>query len=164
MSISGAALDIFCGIAILIGIFGTILPSVPGLILSWAGVLLWAIFTDAGSAKWWAVGAATVLAFLATVLKYVLPGRRMAKHGVPGITLFLGTVAGIIGFFVVPVVGLFLFFVLGVFLAEIIRLRDVGGAWPSTWKAIKAVGLSMLIEIFAGMLILASWGAAVLFA
>ena len=164
MTISGAALDIFCGIAILIGIFGTILPSVPGLILSWAGVLLWAIFTDAGPAKWWAVAAATLLALFATVLKYLLPGRRMARHGVPGITLLVGTVAGIIGFFVVPVVGLFLFFVLGVFLAELIRLRDVGGAWPSTWKAIKAVGLSMLIEIFAGLLILASWGAAVLFA
>jgi uncharacterized protein YqgC (DUF456 family) len=164
MSISGAALDIFCGIAIVIGILGTILPHVPGLLLSWAGVLLWAIFTDAGPGKWWAVGVATVLALVSTVLKYLLPGRRMAKHGVPGLTLFIGTVAGIIGFFVVPVVGLFLFFVLGVFVAELIRLRDVGGAWPSTWKAIKAVGLSMLIEIFVGLLILASWGAAVLFA
>lgn len=164
MSISGAALDIFCGIAIIIGIFGTILPSVPGLVLSWAGVLLWALFTDAGPTKWWAVGVATVLALFATVLKYVLPGRRMAKAGVPGITLLIGTVVGIVGFFVVPVIGLFLGFVLGVFLAELIRLRDVGPAWPSTWKAIKAVGFSMLIEIGAGLLILASWGAAVLFA
>jgi uncharacterized protein YqgC (DUF456 family) len=164
MSISGAALDIFCGIAIVIGIFGTIIPSVPGLILSWAGVLLWALFTDAGPAKWWAVAAATVLALFATVLKYILPGRRMAKAGVPGITLFAGTVVGIVGFFVVPVIGLFLGFVLGVFLAELIRLRDVGPAWPSTWKAIKAVGFSMMIEIGAGLLILAAWGTAVLFA
>jgi uncharacterized protein len=164
MSISGAALDIFCGIAIVIGIFGTILPSIPGLILSWAGVLLWALFTDAGPAKWWAVAIATVLAMFATVLKYLLPGRRMAKAGVPGITLFIGTVFGIIGFFVVPVIGLFLGFVLGVFVAELVRLRDVGPAWPSTWKAIKAVGFSMLIEIFSGMLIFAAWGAAVLWA
>jgi hypothetical protein len=54
--------------------------------------------------------------------------------------------------------------VLGVFVAELVRLRDVGPAWPSTWKAIKAVGFSMLIEIGAGMLILVSWLAAVLFA
>ena len=164
MSFSGTALDVFCGIAIVIGIFGTILPSIPGLLLSWAGVLLWALFTDAGPAKWWAVGIATVLALSATVLKYILPGRRMAKAGVPGITLVVGTVFGIIGFFVIPIIGLFIGFVLGVFLAELIRLRDVGPAWPSTWKAIKAVGFSMLIEILAGLMILASWGAAVLFA
>ena len=164
MSISGAALDIFCGIAIVLGIFGTIIPNIPGLILSWAGVLLWALFTDAGPNKWWAVGIATVLALFATVLKYVLPGRRMAKAGVPGITLLVGTIFGIVGFFVVPVIGLFLGFVLGVYVAELVRLRDVGSAWPSTWKAIKAVGFSMLIEIGAGLLILAAWGAAVLFA
>jgi uncharacterized protein YqgC (DUF456 family) len=164
MSISGAALDIFCGIAIVLGIFGTIIPNLPGLLLSWAGVVLWALFTDAGPGKWWAVGVASALALFATVLKYLLPARRMARAGVPGVTLFIGTVFGIIGFFVVPVIGLFLGFVLGVYLAELIRLRDVGSAWPSTWKAIKAVGFSMLIEIGAGLLILATWGAAVLFA
>ena len=157
MSISGAALDIFCGIAIVIGIFGTLIPHLPGLILSWAGVLLWAIFTDAGSAKWWAVGVATVLALVSTVLKYVLPGRRMAKHGVPGLTLFIGTVAGIIGFFVVPVVGLFLGFVLGVYLGEQLRLKDGGKAWTSTKKALGAVGWSMAIELFTGLLAAGVW-------
>ena len=44
---------IFCGVAIVLGIFGTVIPSIPGLLLSWAGVLLWALFTDAGQAKWW---------------------------------------------------------------------------------------------------------------
>jgi uncharacterized protein YqgC (DUF456 family) len=164
MDFSGAALEIFCGIAIVLGIFGTIIPNIPGLLLSWAGVVLWAIFTDAGSAaKWWVVGIATVLALFATVMKYVLPARHMAREGVPGLVLFFGTVVGIIGFFVVPIVGLFLGFVLGVFVAELLRLKDISRAWPSTWKAIKAVGFSMIIEIFAGLLILASWGAAVLF-
>jgi len=143
MPISSAMLDLFCGAAIVIGIFGTIIPNVPGLLLSWAGVLVWALF--------------------ATVLKYVLPGRHLAKSGVPTRTIVFGSLLGIVGFFVVPVVGLFLGFVLGVFLAESARLRGAGPAWPSTWKAIKAVGFSMMIEIGTGLIILVSWVGAVVF-
>ena len=163
MPISSAMLDLFCGAAIVIGIFGTIIPNVPGLLLSWAGVLVWALFTDAGQAKWWVLGLATVLALFATVLKYVLPGRHLAKSGVPTRTIVFGSLLGIVGFFVVPVVGLFLGFVLGVFLAESARLRGAGPAWPSTWKAIKAVGFSMMIEIGTGLIILVSWVGAVVF-
>jgi uncharacterized protein len=164
MPISSAMLDLFCGAAIVIGIFGTIIPNIPGLLLSWAGVLVWALFTDTGQAKWWVLGLATVLALFATVLKYVLPGRHLAKSGVPTRTIVLGSLLGIVGFFVVPVVGLFLGFVLGIFLAESARLRGAGPAWPSTWKAIKAVGFSMMIEIGTGLIILVSWVGAVVFA
>ena len=97
-------------------------------------------------------------------MKYVLPGRHLAKAGVPTRTIVFGSLLGIIGFFVVPVVGLFLGFVLGVFLAESARLRGIESAWPSTWKAIKAVGFSMMIEIGAGLIILVSWFGAVVFA
>jgi uncharacterized protein YqgC (DUF456 family) len=163
MPISAAALDIFCGAAIVIGIFGTIIPHVPGLLLSWAGVLVWALFSDTGQAKWWVLGLATILALSATVLKYLWPGRHLARSGVPTRTIVLGSLLGIVGFFVVPVVGLFLGFVLGVFLAESARLRGVSPAWPSTWKAIKAVGLSMMIEIGTGLVILVAWFSAVVF-
>jgi hypothetical protein len=47
--------------------------------------------------------------------------------------------------------------VLGVWLAERIRLGDARQAWPSTKHALKAAGLAMLIELGAGLFILASW-------
>lgn len=164
MTISTAALDIFCGAAIIIGIFGTVIPNIPGLLLSWAGVLCWALFTDAGQAKWWVLGLTSVLALVATVMKYLLPGRHLAKSGVPTRTIVFGTVLGIVGFFVVPLVGLVLGFVLGVFLAEAVRLRGAAPAWPSTRKAIKAVGLSILIEVGTGLIILVAWFSGVVFA
>jgi len=46
---TNTALTIVCAIAIVVGIFGTVLPFVPGLLLSWGGVLLWAIFADGGA-------------------------------------------------------------------------------------------------------------------
>ena len=59
-----------------------------------------------------------------------------------------------------PIVGLVLGFVLGVHLAERVR---VGGraAGPSTVAALRAVGLSLAIEVGAGMLAAATWVAGV---
>jgi uncharacterized protein YqgC (DUF456 family) len=151
-------------VAIVIGIFGTFIPFVPGLVLSWGGVVFWAIFSSGAAAtRWTVVGIVTVLAIAGTVMKYTIPGRRMARSGVPKLTVAAGGLLGIVGFFVVPVVGLFLGFVLGVFLAEWLRLKNPSAAWPSTWKAVKAVGLSALIEIAIGLLILTTWIAAELF-
>jgi uncharacterized protein len=157
MTDTNTAATILAGIAIVVGIFGTVIPFVPGLVLSWLGVLGWAIFADGGAGKWLVFGVATVLALLGTVLKYLLPGRTMKRDGVSTSTLVAGGTLAIIGFFVVPIVGLFLGFVLGVFLRELARSNNVRLAWPSTWKAVKAVGLSMLIEIFAGLCILLVW-------
>jgi len=160
---TNAALTIICAIVIVIGIFGTFIPFVPGLFLSWAAVGVWAVFHDGGRGKWIAFAVATLLAVLGSLMKFVLPGRKMHREGVPGFSLFVGGVVGVIGFFVVPVIGLFLGFVLGVFLAELGRLRSAADAWPSTWKGVKAVGLSMIIEIFAGLLILLTFVWAVVF-
>jgi hypothetical protein len=57
----------------------------------------------------------------------------------------------VVGFFVIPVVGFVIGFVLGVYVAE---LRRVGrsAAGRSTWHALKAVGLSVLIELVAALL------------
>ena len=45
---SSSTLNIVCGLGILLGTLGVILPMVPGLLLCWASVLVWALFGDAG--------------------------------------------------------------------------------------------------------------------
>jgi uncharacterized protein YqgC (DUF456 family) len=81
----------------------------------------------------------------------------MRNAGVPWSTVGLGSLLGILGFFVIPVLGLFIGFVAGVYLAERIRLDDNSLAWPSTVAALKAVGVSILIELLAGLLMAATW-------
>jgi uncharacterized membrane protein len=99
---------------------------------------------------------ATTFVVAGQVVKYVVPGRGLRSSGVPGRTIVLGALLGIVGFFVVPVIGLVLGFVLGVYLAELRRVgRDM--AWPSTVSAVKAVGLSLLVELVAGLLAAATW-------
>ncbi|NUR09511.1 MAG: DUF456 domain-containing protein [Nocardioidaceae bacterium] len=152
-----APTDLLVGLLILVGLAGIVVPVLPGTVLIFGAVLLWGIQT--GSPAGWAVfGAATLLLVLGAVVKYVVPGRGLKAAGVPNRSLVAGGLLGIAGFFVIPVVGLFVGFVLGIYAAELGRVgRDL--AWPSTKAALKAAGLSVLIELAAGLLATAVWAA-----
>jgi uncharacterized protein YqgC (DUF456 family) len=152
-----SSITLLSGIAIAVGILGIIVPMLPGLVLCWLGVLAWAIFATGGWTKWVVLAVASVIALVGIVVKYAWPGRNLKRAGVPNTSLILGGLLGLVGFFVVPVVGLILGFILGVWVAERIRLRDSRRAWPSTKHALKAAGLSMLIELGAGLSIAAVW-------
>jgi uncharacterized protein YqgC (DUF456 family) len=141
---------------IVVGIFGILLPVLPGLLLVLAGIAVWAV--PRGDAVGWTVlGIATAIVVLGSIVKYLLPGRRMHESGVPGRTIAAGAGLGVIGFFVIPVAGLFFGFVLGVYLAELARLGNREQAWPSTRRALLAVGWSILIEMATGLLATAVW-------
>lgn len=149
-----SVLEVLVGLAILVGLVGVVVPVLPGLLLVAAAVVVWSWDTGGGTA-WTVCGVALAVLALGALLKYVVPGRRLTEAGVPTRTLWLGAGLGVVGFFVVPVVGLVLGFVLGVYLAERQRLGDA--AWPSTVAALRAVGLSILIELVAGVLAAATW-------
>ena len=147
---------IISAVLIAVGLVGIVIPVLPGLVLVLAGVAVWAV--PRGDVVGWTVlGVAVFIFVLGTIAKYLLPGRRLKDAGVPGWTIALGVVLGLIGFFVVPIVGLFLGFLLGVYLAELGRLRDHARAWPSTRAALSAVGWSILIELAAGLLATLAW-------
>ncbi|GIM65556.1 membrane protein [Planomonospora venezuelensis] len=154
-----SALEILVALAIAVGIAGIIVPVLPGTILVLAAILVWAL--EIGTSTGWAVFAvATLCLVVGSVVKYLVPGRHLKAAGVPTRTLVAGGVLAFVGFFVVPVIGMFIGFVLGVYVAE--RAR-VGGAlaWPSTKGALRAVGVSIVIELVAAFLAAAAWAAGV---
>ena len=137
---------------VVVGLLGIVVPVLPGLLMVLGGVLLWAALT--GTPLAWAIFvAALVVAVAGYALQYLLPGRRMKERGVGSSTLLLAVLAGIVGFFVVPVVGAFLFFVAAIFLVESRRSRDRAVAWTRTKHAMLAVAQSVGIELVAGLLI-----------
>jgi uncharacterized protein YqgC (DUF456 family) len=154
---SGTTITLIAGVMIALGVLGVVIPVLPGLLLAWLGVLLWALLGDAdGTLKWVVLGLATAVAVVGAVIKYLVPGRRLKGSGVPNSALLAGGALGLIGFFVVPVVGLVLGFVLGIWLVERMRLGP-GQAWPSTRQALAAAGMAMLIEFTAGLGVAVVW-------
>jgi uncharacterized protein YqgC (DUF456 family) len=149
--------QVLVGLVMVAGIVGILLPVLPGLLLIWAAGLWWTIADGGGPARWAVFGVMTVLLAVGTTAKYVLPARRAAARGAPFVTLVIGGIGAVIGFFVIPIVGLIVGFVLGIYLAEYVRLREVGRAWDSTRAALVAIGIGMLIELTAGLVMFAVW-------
>ncbi|GIF74829.1 DUF456 domain-containing protein [Asanoa siamensis] len=152
---------ILCAVAMVVGVFGVVIPFLPGLLLCWTSAVAWAIFAGEGATRWGLLALVTLIAAVGIFVKYAWPGRNLKRSGVPNRTLLLGGVLAIVGFFLIPVVGLVIGFVAGVWLAEIARLGDSKLAWPSTKHAIKAAGLAMLVELGAALFIAITWVAAV---
>ncbi|WP_460716374.1 DUF456 domain-containing protein [Nocardioides dilutus] len=152
-------LELLVALAIAVGMAGILVPILPGSVLILAGILVWAV--DVGGATAWVVFAVAAAILVAGgVVKYLVPNRRLRTAGVPSSTQWVGAAVGIVGFFVLPVVGLFVGFVLGVYAAE--RRRVGSQAWPSTKAALRAVGLSIVIELVAGLAATFVWVGGVL--
>jgi uncharacterized protein len=154
---------VIAAVLVVVGIVGIVLPVLPGLVLVVAGVAVWAV-PRGDAVAWTVLGIVVAIVLIGSVVKYLLPGRALRDSGVPGRTIAAGAVLGVIGFFVIPVVGLFIGFVLGVYLAELARLGGGGAAWPSTRRALSAVGWSVVIEMATGLLAAAVWVGALVFA
>jgi len=153
--------ELLVGVVLLVGLVGVVVQVLPGALLVLGAVVVWAAVEGTGVA--WAVAALAVVAtVVAAVVKYLLAGRHLKSAGVPSSTLVWGGLAGIVGFFVVPVVGLPLGFVLAVYVAELHRLHDTVRARRATVAALQATGITILVELAGALVACAAWLGAVL--
>jgi uncharacterized protein len=149
------------GAAIGVGIAGVVVPVLPGALLVWMAIGVWA-FAVASATGWVVLAVVTVVIGGAQVVKWVLPGRRLRAAGVPRRSIIVGLVLAGVGFFVIPVVGFFIGFPLGIYVEERRRLGPHAPAWLSTRQALRAIGLSILIELSATVVAAGVWLATVL--
>ena len=150
-------------ILLILGMLGTFLPVLPGLLLSLAGLLIYKFGTGAALpiAYIWIFSGLTVLS---AILNYVIPARTNRKYGGTrwgSIGSVIGTFAGM--FFIPLPFGFLIGMFLGVFVGELLHdSADKTKAWNSTKGALIGflygtgfsfiVGLAMflvvLIDIF----------------
>lgn len=152
-----AALTVLLGAVMLVGLAGVVVPVLPGTGLVLVAGIAWAaLVVDGGVTRWLVVGVMAVLFTVGTVLKYALPGRQM-KGSLPRPTLLLAAVGAVVGFFLLPPLGLLVGGFVGVYLGETSRLGPGGDAWRSTLQVLRAVGLGMLAELGAAVLMVGIW-------
>jgi uncharacterized membrane protein YeaQ/YmgE (transglycosylase-associated protein family) len=94
------------------------------------------------------------------VAKYALPGRRLAGR-LPRSTLVVGAVGAVVGLVVLPPVGFLVGGVVGVYLAEVQRVGFGVESRRSTVAVLGAIGVGVLAELTAGVLMVATWLVAV---
>ncbi|MFJ4961603.1 hypothetical protein EES43_25040 [Streptomyces sp. ADI96-02] len=151
------------GLVMLLGLVGVLTPGVPGQAIVWAAVLWWAL-TDVTATAWAVLIGATVLMLVNQALKPLLPPRRPDESGAPRRTLMIGGVAGIVGFFVVPVVGAVLGYMGAIYGTERLRLGSGGAGWASMRSVMRTTGYAVLVELFACLLVVGGWLGALIWA
>ncbi len=140
-----------------VGLFGVVIPLLPGTALILAAGIGWAVLVaEEGTGRWVVVGVMTALFLAGFALKYALPGRRLSGQ-LPRQTLLLGGLGALIGFFVLPPFGLLIGGVAGVYLTEARRHGNGPEARRSTVQVLQAVGLGILAELTAGVLMVGTW-------
>src|SRR5829696_7331499 len=145
------------GVAMAVGLVGTVVPVVPGLVLIWAAALGYGIGEGFDGPGALVFGAITVVGLVGELAGVVLPRRAAGVAGAGRWSLWLGAAVGLAGFFLVPVVGLPLGGALGIYLGEHLRTRDPSVAWRATTATLKGFGLAALAQFGAGLAMVVLW-------
>ncbi len=145
----------------LLGVFGVLVPGVPGTWLVWAAMLWWSLQERTGLA-WILLVSSTALLLLTQVVVWQLPPRRFRGVGITRRMVAYAGAGALLGFLLLPVVGAVPGFVGGIYLAERLRLGGHGQARAATRAVMRAAGTSVLVELFACLLIAGAWAGAVI--
>ncbi len=147
--------EVLVGVVILVGLAGIVLPILPGLALIVGAVLIWAV-VEATAVAWGVFAICFGLGAVATVVKYLIPGRQLKESGVALSTMLIALFGAVIGFFVIPVVGAPIGFMVAIYLIQWNRMGR-NEAWPATLRTAGAIALSIGIELAGGLLIFGVW-------
>ena len=106
-------------ICVIVGVFGSFMPVLPGPSISWVGLLL-LYLTTAIPYNYWILGITLLATIVITILDYVIPAKGTRKFGGSSYGVWGTNIGLIVGFFIpIPfgfVVGAFL----GAFIGELI--------------------------------------------
>lgn len=99
----------------IVGIFGSFMPVLPGPSISWLGLVL-LYFTNAVPVDYWILGITLLITVVVSVLDYVIPSKGTKKFGGSSYGIWgtnIGLIVGIFapipfGFIIGPFVGAFI--------------------------------------------------------
>lgn len=144
---------------LIVGILGTLIPVLPGLLLSICGLLLYKFGTDAplSIAYVWIFAALTGIS---AILNYVIPARTNRKYGGTRWGSVGSVVGTILGMLFIPVpFGFLIGMFLGVFVGELLHdASDKKKAWNSTKGAmigfLYSTGFSFIVALAMFLVVL----------
>jgi uncharacterized protein YqgC (DUF456 family) len=144
-------------VAMAVGLVGTVVPLLPGPVLMWVTALVYGLVVGFDLLGVAVMALITLLVGFSFVMGVVLPKRAAEQSGASKRSQLGGLIGAVIGFFVIPVIGLLLGALVGVMLVEYLAKRDANEAWAATKGVAKGFGLSALLDLAVGLLIVAAW-------
>jgi uncharacterized protein len=106
-------------VCMIVGIFGSFMPVLPGPTISWVGLLLLFLTTTVPN-NYWVLGITFILTIVISILDYVIPAKGTKKFGGSSYGVWGTNIGLIIGFFVPIPFGFVIGAFLGAFVGELI--------------------------------------------
>ena len=151
------AVVVIVALVMAVGVVGTVVPLVPGILLVLAAAIGYGVVEGFGTVGVVAMAVIAALAVAGTVAGVVLPGRAAGRTGASRRSLAIGALGAVVGFFVVPVLGMPLGGAAGVYLGERARTGDRTIAWRSTTATLRAFGTAALLQLAAAIAMALTW-------
>jgi uncharacterized protein YqgC (DUF456 family) len=139
----------------MIGLIGIVVPLLPGILLIWLAVLLYALSNGFAviTPAWFVL--ITILALVTGTSDLWLPLLGARKTGASWQALAAGIIGAIIGTFVLPVIGTIAGYAAGVLIAEYIRHGAWRPALRSGFGVLAGWGIATLVQLAGALAIIA---------
>ncbi len=154
---SDALITVIVLIAMLIGLAGTLVPILPGILLMWAAAVVYGVVVGFDAFGITILVLITALTGVAVAVGVLVPQRAAAESGAALASQLAAGVGAVIGFFLIPIIGAPVGAVVGIGLAEWYDKRDWPAAKASTIAIAKGFGISTLAQFGLGFVILLVW-------
>jgi uncharacterized protein len=141
----------------LVGLFGLIIPILPGLVIIWIAALGYGVFAGFDTLGWIMFAVISMLMITGELAEHVLMGTRAHKEGAPWWVVLIALAAAIAGIFVVPILGGILAGMLALFGIEWLRSKEAKKALASIRGLLIGFTLGFAARFAAGLAMIGSW-------
>jgi len=141
----------------LFGLFGLVIPIMPGLVIIWVAALGYGIAAGFGALGWIMFAIITLLMIAGSFIDNVLMGTQARQSGASWVSIAAALVFGLAGNFILPVIGGLIAALLALFVAEWIRRKD----WREALKSVRGMawgcGWAFVIRFIMGIIMIGLW-------
>lgn len=152
-----SVINVLVFILMIAGLFGSLIPFVPGPLIIWLSALGYGVLQGFGTLGWWIFGFLTILMIVGSVADNLLMGAGAKQGGASWAAIGLGVVAGIAGTLLLPPLGGLIAAPLAIYAYEVYRkgshadaVRAIGGMFTG-W------GLSFAVRFGIGLVMIVLW-------
>lgn len=145
-------------LAMLVGLFGLIVPIFPGNVIIWLAAFGYGVVTGFSTAGWVIFAVLTLLMFLAVSADNLLMGAGARRSGASWTSIGLGLLAGIVGTLLLPPFGGIIAAPAVIYLLELQRLGDRHQALEALKGLAKGWGLAFVARFGIGIVMILLWG------
>lgn len=136
------------------GIIGSILPALPGLPLSWLG-LLCLFFIPEIQINYWLLGITLLFTIVISILDYIIPAQGTKKFGGTKYGIWGTNIGLVIGIFIPIPFGFIIGAFLGAFIGELIyNSKDQKRAFNAAIGSFLGFIAGTFMKVFYGLILL----------